>query len=275
MADFEYKQFNPSVDTDPFTESKGYVEPSGEEEVRKQFSYPLKELRDYLNSLIEAGSGISIARGQNGEWIISNPLTPTGEVSQEYVDQQDGLTLQEAKAYTDTHSSIYIGDDTPEEEVVTTLFQDAEKTKAVYPRTKFSAITDQDGNPLGSVATLNMEDVSEVGEVNLIAGYDGNEDSAILKNVNGVQVLPQASLNGIDVNNVLASYSNASIDYTATEDCIVWITVDSSMATPTIDGYVFPHYTFFDYSQIYLKKGQNIKTTLSSTGKAIVFGIRR
>lgn len=39
--------------------------------------------------------------------------------------------------------------------IVTTLFSDSAKTNALYPRTKASAVSDNDGNTLGNVAVCN------------------------------------------------------------------------------------------------------------------------
>lgn len=43
---------------------------------------------------------------------------------------------------------------------ITTLFEDEANTNALYPRTKASAVSDDDGNVLGNMATYNMTDVA-------------------------------------------------------------------------------------------------------------------
>ena len=42
---------------------------------------------------------------------------------------------------------------------VTTLYEDSAKTNALYPRTKASAVSDNDGNVLGNIAVYNAETV--------------------------------------------------------------------------------------------------------------------
>lgn len=42
---------------------------------------------------------------------------------------------------------------------VTTLYEDSAKTNALYPRTKTSAVSDNDGNALGNIAVYNAETV--------------------------------------------------------------------------------------------------------------------
>lgn len=44
--------------------------------------------------------------------------------------------------------------------IVTTLFSDSAKTNALYPRTKTSAVSDNDGNTLGNIAVWNALDVA-------------------------------------------------------------------------------------------------------------------
>ena len=50
MDRFKYEKYDGTLDEVVFSETNGYSEPSGEEETRKQFSAPLKEIKDYLNN---------------------------------------------------------------------------------------------------------------------------------------------------------------------------------------------------------------------------------
>ena len=53
MNKFEFGNYDPTVEIDePFFSDKGYTEPSNEQEVRKQLSSPLKEIKDYVNSTV-------------------------------------------------------------------------------------------------------------------------------------------------------------------------------------------------------------------------------
>lgn len=59
--------------------------------------------------------------------------------------------------------AIYIDDNegsTPTLSKITTLFSDEAKTDALYPRTKFNAVSDDNGNILGTIAVLNSIDIS-------------------------------------------------------------------------------------------------------------------
>lgn len=52
MEKFSYGNYDSTVTDIAYDSTKGYVEPSGEQEVRKELSYPLKELKDYINQVI-------------------------------------------------------------------------------------------------------------------------------------------------------------------------------------------------------------------------------
>ena len=43
---------------------------------------------------------------------------------------------------------------------ITTLYEDSAKTTAIYPRTKASAVSDNDGNALGEVAVYHAQDLA-------------------------------------------------------------------------------------------------------------------
>ena len=52
MEKFNYGNFDSSITDIVFDATKGYVEPSGEQEVRKELSYPFKELKDFVNNTV-------------------------------------------------------------------------------------------------------------------------------------------------------------------------------------------------------------------------------
>lgn len=52
MAKFNYGSYDSTITDIAFDASKGYIEPSGETDVRKELSYPLKELKDHINRRI-------------------------------------------------------------------------------------------------------------------------------------------------------------------------------------------------------------------------------
>ena len=52
MEKFNYGTFDPANNDVAYDSTKGYVEPSNETEVRKELSYPLKELKDFINDVL-------------------------------------------------------------------------------------------------------------------------------------------------------------------------------------------------------------------------------
>ena len=95
----------------------------------------------------------------------------------------------------------------------------------------------------------------------------------------GVNLFPLAILNGIDVNNIISSIN--STDYTATEDCYVYILsrAGSGGMEVKIDGKIVGFYLLSVNSTgtIYpLKKGQRITWTAGGYElKGVVYGIKR
>lgn len=55
---------------------------------------------------------------------------------------------------------------------IITLFEDSSKEKALYPRTKISAVSDGDGNTLGNVSLFNSDIISDASSTtNLIPKF--------------------------------------------------------------------------------------------------------
>ena len=52
MQNFSFGNYNSSNTDIAFSSDKGYVGPAGELDSRKQLSYPLKELKDYINNTV-------------------------------------------------------------------------------------------------------------------------------------------------------------------------------------------------------------------------------
>lgn len=97
---------------------------------------------------------------------------------------------------------------------VTTLYEDSAKTNALYPRTKVSAVSDNNGNALE--ALLNAK------QNQLVSGTN-------IKTVNGNSLLGAGDMAvgfvGIDTSNLLATIpSGYNISYTATQDCYMFWT---------------------------------------------------
>lgn len=52
MNKLSYGNYNPSISDIAFSATNGYTDPSGELETRKQLSYPLKEVKDFVNKTV-------------------------------------------------------------------------------------------------------------------------------------------------------------------------------------------------------------------------------
>lgn len=52
MNKLSYGNYNPSISDIAFSATNGYTDPSGELETRKQLSYPLKEVKDFVNNTV-------------------------------------------------------------------------------------------------------------------------------------------------------------------------------------------------------------------------------
>ena len=55
MEKFEFGQYDPSKEASVFTETNNYSETKSEEDTRQQFSFPLNELKEYINEELGAG----------------------------------------------------------------------------------------------------------------------------------------------------------------------------------------------------------------------------
>ena len=52
MNKFSFKSFDSTQDASVFTPENGYVESNGETDTRKQFSFPLREIADFINNFL-------------------------------------------------------------------------------------------------------------------------------------------------------------------------------------------------------------------------------
>ena len=60
MEKFKFKPYNSSIDAGVFTMGNGYFESSGEADTRKQLSYPLSNIADYINDEVVPNANESI-----------------------------------------------------------------------------------------------------------------------------------------------------------------------------------------------------------------------
>lgn len=91
----------------------------------------------------------------------------------------------------------------------------------------------------------------------------------------GVNLYPLATLNGIDVNNLLYSVSNQNIDYTATEDCIIFSWLYGSYRTAYIDDIELGKNGADTLYMIPLAKGQRFRNIGSKDNWIKAYGIKR
>lgn len=143
---------------------------------------------------------------------------------------------------------------------ITTFYEDSAKENALYPRTKVSAVSDNDGN--GLEALLNAK------QNQLVSGTN-------IKTINGNSLLGagDVEIGGYpDASNLIASSASS---YTATEDCYVFCIVTTSNDTvkPTLDGVEIGH--FYSQQTVYhtfsfpLKAG----STVSGVGTIKAYGL--
>lgn len=72
MDKFNYGNFNSSNTDIVFSGGKGYTDPTSEDEVRKQLSHPLKEVKDYINNeILDDNGNIDVANIP-----VATPTTP-------------------------------------------------------------------------------------------------------------------------------------------------------------------------------------------------------
>lgn len=110
---FNYGSYDPTVVEDiVFSESKNYVEPTGETETRKQLSYPLGEIRDYLNETTVPSGGstgqvLKKASGTDFDMVWQNVSDVTASMSSGEVDFTNGTyTLKFRVLTASQYSSI-------------------------------------------------------------------------------------------------------------------------------------------------------------------------
>lgn len=95
---FNYSNYDGTNVDIVFSESNGYVEPSGEVETRKQLSYPFKELKDYINSTaIPTG-------GSTGQVLKKNSATDFDYSWQDVSDVSSSMSTNEIDFTDGTHT---------------------------------------------------------------------------------------------------------------------------------------------------------------------------
>lgn len=84
MNKFSYGNFDSTNDDIAFASSNGYGEPGNETTTRKQLSYPLKELKTYINNTVpvdNSGNPIQLYLSSSGNmWYRTDPDASGHEV---------------------------------------------------------------------------------------------------------------------------------------------------------------------------------------------------
>lgn len=149
--------------------------------------------------------------------------------------------------------------------LIKTIYDDAQHTNEIAPRTKFSAVSDDDGAILGDVASFTSTNV--------------------LSGANPIEVELQPKI-FIDTNRILTSqYTNSDINYTATEDCVAFIRcrlgANASLGS-MLDGVKLSAYSSWEMGNIVmqLKKSQTLsligtRDGTSANSSLKVFGLKK
>jgi len=149
---------------------------------------------------------------------------------------------------------------------VTTLVDASDNTTQLYPRTKASAVTDDNGNALGSVAVYNAQTVlSGVDTVIVAIVIDENT-------VYETEIDSQHLRMGVDTSNILHNASASS--YTATQDCWVFAPIGNTFSNSSVT-YVNGQTVNFGGKpkcSYFLRKGQVL--TCSNVDNLVVYGLK-
>ena len=62
MDKLDYKTFNSNNNDIAFSEENGYADPASEVETRKQLSYPLKEIKDFLSNTMPVNTSDNVVQ---------------------------------------------------------------------------------------------------------------------------------------------------------------------------------------------------------------------
>lgn len=176
---------------------------------------------------------------------------------------------------------------------VVTFYEDKEMTKAILPRTKVSAISDDSGTALSEMVLYHGDGIDSgraLIDADLLQGHDASYftsssdfDTKVEELNTAIEELNTAIANagkfyGIDTSNLLAS---GVTEYTATGDCIALVSIGRNgygSGNVYIDGVsvIYKYHEYGPNSETYvlpLKNGQ--KVTVSSQNISIkIFGIK-
>lgn len=102
---FNYSNYDGTNVDIVFSESNGYVEPSGEVETRKQLSYPFKELKDYINSTAiptggSAGQVLKKDSATDFDYSWQDVSDVTSSMSTNEIDFTDGTNTLKFRVLT-------------------------------------------------------------------------------------------------------------------------------------------------------------------------------
>ena len=84
MEKFSYKTFDPDSTELVYDASKGYTEPSSELDTRKELSYPLKELKDFIGFVTPVKNDDALQLVVDEQNVINYRTTPDGTLHEIY-----------------------------------------------------------------------------------------------------------------------------------------------------------------------------------------------
>ena len=167
---------------------------------------------------------------------------------------------------------------------VVTFYEDKEMTKAILPRTKISAISDDSGTALSEMVLYHGDGIDSrraLIDADLLQGHNASYFTSKSDFDTKVNELNNAIANsgkfyGIDTGRALST----TVPYTATEDCMAFVSIQEHYGNGTffVDDVAVVSYdtasgTKAGGGTIPLKKGQTL-TRSGATGFVRVFGLK-
>lgn len=143
MNHLNYGQFDSSNADIAFTEENNYTNPASEIETRKQLSYPLKEIKDFLHDAISIDDSDNVIQLKVEDGQIK--YRTTGETWNDISGgiPSGGTTGQVLKKKTNTDYDVEWGSETPDTETIATddrlVFYDNSGSKLAKSSIQFGA----------------------------------------------------------------------------------------------------------------------------------------
>lgn len=209
MDKFSYGNYDSSNTDIAFDSSKGYTEPSGETDVRKELSYPLKELKEYINDIVPVdGDDTAIQLRISDEGLVQysydgSTWNDTASGGHNIFDDNDNQMPQKTKLMFKNTTVYNSGDYT----VVEGLQGVQGVSVASMVQTETSSVSSGQNT---WTATLSNGNTYDFAVLNGEQGEKGDPGTAVLIKgaVNAVEDLPSSGMQEGDIWIVGTSDSN-------------------------------------------------------------------